>query len=114
MIIQNGTAAIYREEIIPDPRFQTRKKVRGEEIHRGACQWRPLQNDLHTPTPPTSRETATIEILIPYTPAIPHSQSIAVEITPSTEQGTITATITQVEHLHLVKITRLTATLTSR
>lgn len=109
MIITNATATIYTETTATDPRFGTRHTRRGEPLYTGICQWRHLNQDLHTPTQGSQRETATIEILIPHTPTITTLCELSTEL--QTGKETIKADIFRVEHLPLVDITRLTATL---
>ncbi len=109
MNLTNGTIAIFAEKTATDPRFKTRTTVRGATLYEGATQWRYLQEDRNTPTPSVPRETATIEALIPYTPTLPPTKPLSIEI--QTNGHTLRATARMIEHLQLVRKTRVTATL---
>lgn len=112
MIITNGTLHLYRTEAVTDPGTHLRRTEAGATLYRGACQWRHLTEDSRTPTPPTTRETATLEVLIPHDPTIPLTAPLALEVRAAGVE-TIAANVFRVEHLHLVDITRLTATVTA-
>lgn len=112
MIITNGQATVYTETTYTDPRFGTRHAKRGEPVYTGICQWRYNNSDLRTPTQGFQRETAILEVLIPHTPGITTLKQLSLEI--KTETETTQADIFRVEHLPLVSVTRLTATLKTK
>lgn len=113
MIVVNGLITIFREVIKTDPKYGTRSKAKSKEaLYSGDVQWRYLSEDRHTPTPPTTRETASIEAIIPLTQSLPPTEPLKIEI-KTTGEDLITATARTIEHLQLVRKTRVIATLSS-
>ena len=113
MIVVNGFITIFREVIKTDPKYGTRSKVKSKEaLFSGQVQWRYLNEDRHTPTQPTTRETASIEAIIPLTQSLPPTEPVGLEIKTATGH-TITATARTIEHLQLVHKTRVIATLSN-